>query len=208
MQRFYAVLEPEGMAQHEAVPGANNADIPFSQNVAVGKLPFTSAAAHYRNIEAGVLRGTSLWVDFPYPTFPENMGHWAEVLLPIYSQLSDASWRQHAYDSAEGTIRAVVFPNLRREQVQASAAGCFPQACFPVVCCSNCCGTSNEAGSMMGNEAGDMCFGLTRLPKPLTRNRPQLATRCAGAGLEVGDGHAEALPAARPEPRCRCLCWR
>ena len=60
VQRFYAVLEPEGMAQHEAVPGANNADIPFSQNVAVGKLPFTSAAAHYRNIEAGVLRVTSL----------------------------------------------------------------------------------------------------------------------------------------------------
>jgi hypothetical protein len=143
VQRFYAVLEPEGMAQHEAVPGANNADIPFSQNVAVGKLPFTSAAAHYRNIEAGVLRGTSLWVDFPYPTFPENMGHWAEVLLPIYSQLSDASWRQHANDSGDGTIQAVVFPNLRREQVQVGAADCFEQDCFLVVWRSKCRGTSS-----------------------------------------------------------------
>lgn len=38
--------------------------------------------------------GVTLFLDFPFPAFPDNLGHWAEVLLPLYSALSStASWR-------------------------------------------------------------------------------------------------------------------
>ncbi|EFN55147.1 hypothetical protein CHLNCDRAFT_134237 [Chlorella variabilis] len=122
VQRFFAVLDASDLDKYgggdgSATSAATSADIPFSQNIAVGKTPFTNVSAHYHNIRAGVLLGTCLWVDFPFPAFPENMGHWAEVLAPIYSALTNASWRQRAPDS-EGYLRAVIFPNLRREQVQ------------------------------------------------------------------------------------------
>lgn len=125
MQRFFAVLDASDLDKYgggdgSATSAATSADIPFSQNIAVGKTPFTNVSAHYHNIRAGVLLGTCLWVDFPFPAFPENMGHWAEVLAPIYSALTNASWRQRAPDS-EGYLRAVIFPNLRREQVQVGA---------------------------------------------------------------------------------------
>ena len=97
-------------------------------------------AAHYRNLHsAGVVRGTCLWLDFPFPTFHDNMGHWAEALLPIYSQLSDGDWRAAAAEPSAaaagssssssggntadaaaddaGFLSAAIFPNLRREQV-------------------------------------------------------------------------------------------
>ena len=106
------------MPQHDfdAVEG-NATDIPFSQNVAVGKLPVRDVAAHYRNIEAGRVDGTVLWLDFPFPAFPENMGHWVETLLPVYSQLSLGAWKAHVPEG-DGYINAVLFPNLRREAIQ------------------------------------------------------------------------------------------
>jgi hypothetical protein len=39
--------------------------------------------------------GVTLFLDFPFPAFPDNLGHWAELLLPLYSTLSTKHWRQH-----------------------------------------------------------------------------------------------------------------
>lgn len=131
-------------------------------------------------LQAGMLRGTTLWIDFPFPAFPENMvslaaplaahcealtgdsaeaprccgmrkwvhaagarpqcapgptaaasrrtllaagclqGHWAEVLAPVYSALTEGAWKERAPE-ADGFINALLFPNLRRSQVQVRA---------------------------------------------------------------------------------------
>jgi len=132
-------------------------------------------------MQAGLLRGTTLWLDFPFPAFPENMvgaglrltcltavcathrsaarrppmgeckpadlrahaagrfwirspqacadrqtlitaipllqGHWAEVLAPVYSALTEGAWKERAPEG-DGHISALLFPNLRRKQVQ------------------------------------------------------------------------------------------
>lgn len=36
--------------------------------------------------------GVTLHVDIPYPAFPDNLGHWAELMLPTYSVLHESSW--------------------------------------------------------------------------------------------------------------------
>ncbi|PSC75577.1 hypothetical protein C2E20_1509 [Micractinium conductrix] len=168
VQRFFAVLPPEQLGRYSP---ERNPDVPFSQNIAAGKLPFADPSLHFHNIQAGVLRGTCLWIDFPFPAFPENMGHWAEVLLPVYSALVEGAWAQRppqasgndwnataagggadggaseggasgaggssgsegsgasssegssgggggGLSEADAVLSAVIFPNLRREQVK------------------------------------------------------------------------------------------
>lgn len=115
VQRFFAVLDAADVDKYST----RSPDVPFSHNIAVGKLPLTNTSLHFHNIQAGVLRGTCLWVDFPFPAFPENMGHWAEALLPIYSALTDSTWVATAGLAPEAAhLSSVIFPNLRREQVQ------------------------------------------------------------------------------------------
>ncbi|KAL4433026.1 hypothetical protein ABPG77_006453 [Micractinium sp. CCAP 211/92] len=115
VQRFFAVLDTADVDKYST----HSPDVPFSHNIAVGKLPLTNTSLHLHNIEAGVLRGTCLWVDFPFPAFPENMGHWAEALLPIYSALTNGSWAATAGLAPEAAhLSSVIFPNLRREQVK------------------------------------------------------------------------------------------
>ena len=122
MQRFYAVLDADDMGKYDAPGAPPGADLPLSHNVAVAKLPLADVGRHYRNVAAGQLRGTALWLDFPFPAFPENMGHWAEALAPVYSVLSEGTWRAAAPET-DGFINAVVFPNLQREQVQVRVGG-------------------------------------------------------------------------------------
>ncbi len=120
VQRFFAVLDTADVDKYST----HSPDVPFSHNIAVGKLPLTNTSLHFHNIEAGVLRGTCLWVDFPFPAFPENMGHWAEALLPIYSALTNGSWAATAGLAPEAAhLSSVIFPNLRREQVKVRSAG-------------------------------------------------------------------------------------
>jgi len=38
--------------------------------------------------------GVTLFIDFPFPAFPDNLGHWAELLLPLYSALSSSQLLQ------------------------------------------------------------------------------------------------------------------
>jgi hypothetical protein len=63
--------------------------------------------------------GVSLLVDLPFPAFPDNMGHWAEALLPVYNVLEQGPWREAlpAGSSASGTIDTLIFVNLRNEDL-------------------------------------------------------------------------------------------
>ena len=66
-----------------------------------------------------MVAGTTLIIDLPYPGYPDNMGHWAETLLPIYSVLSSEAWRRDV-GKAGGSphIDTILFSNLRRQQLQ------------------------------------------------------------------------------------------
>ncbi len=56
----------------------------------------------------------SLLVDFPFPAYPDNFGHWAEVLLPIYNFVQQQDWAQGA------PIGTLVMTNLRKERLAVS----------------------------------------------------------------------------------------
>ena len=32
--------------------------------------------------------GVTLMIDMPFPSYPDNFGHWAEALLPVYNVLA------------------------------------------------------------------------------------------------------------------------
>ena len=37
----------------------------------------------------------TLAIELPYPAFPSNLAHWAEVLFPVYSALRSPAWRRY-----------------------------------------------------------------------------------------------------------------
>ena len=74
------------------------------------------------------LGGTTVLIDQPYPSFPDNMGHWAEVLVPLYNLLTSGPWRQsHTH------VDTILFGNLQRSQLDVSLAvlAGLLQSCTP-----------------------------------------------------------------------------
>jgi len=112
--RFYAVLESKEFEQLED----GFTDITLSQNMLVTKLPVRSTPAFLTNLDTAWVNGTTLWLDYSFPAFPENLGHWMEMLLPVYSQLSVGKWKEQLRPGEDPYVGACIFPNLRRGQVQ------------------------------------------------------------------------------------------
>ena len=71
------------------------------------------------------MAGTTLLIDFPFPAFPDNMGHWAEVLAPAYSCLSTKTWTkylpQNLSEAWTPDLDAILLINLSREDLQVSS---------------------------------------------------------------------------------------
>ncbi len=68
-------------------------------------------------VQTGWWGGNTLLIDFPFPAFPESMGHWAEVLLPVYSALVTGAWKQHVQGPSRHIDR-LLLSNVRRDQLQ------------------------------------------------------------------------------------------
>lgn len=85
--------------------------------------PTVMPPAHHMNASTLThqVNGTTLWLDYSFPAFPENMGHWLEMLLPVYSQLSSGEWRAHVPPGEQATVGAVIVPNMRRGQITVGA---------------------------------------------------------------------------------------
>lgn len=73
------------------------------------------------SLQTGWWAGNTILVDFPFAAFPDNMGHWAEVLLPLYSVLVNGDWRQHVQGTSMHIDR-VLLTNVRREQLEVRLA--------------------------------------------------------------------------------------
>lgn len=43
--------------------------------------------------QAGWVPGVTLMIDMPFPSYPDNFGHWAEALLPVYNVLAQVRRR-------------------------------------------------------------------------------------------------------------------
>jgi hypothetical protein len=81
---------------------------------AVEKPSLITTGSHAQAVWLG---GTTVLIDQPYPSFPDNMGHWAEVLVPLYNLLTSTPWRQsHTH------VDTILFGNLQRSQLDVSLA--------------------------------------------------------------------------------------
>ena len=115
--RFYAVIEKGDLDKFNS----SYTDVVFSQNLGITKLPVADPAQHVRNVAAAAwLPGTTLWLDHPFNSYPDNIGHWLELLIPTYSGLAQGKWKVQA-PHLKPHISTVVFPNLGRSQAQVCA---------------------------------------------------------------------------------------
>ncbi|KAK9806815.1 hypothetical protein WJX72_003692 [[Myrmecia] bisecta] len=112
-ERYFAVEDNATLHDPSAAPLKTELTI----NMWTMRLPVTSAPLYYQNLKTGWVRGTTLIVDFPFAAFPDNMGHWAEVLLPAYSVLSQGAWK-HSVRNGTGFVDSLLLVNLRRAQLQ------------------------------------------------------------------------------------------
>lgn len=84
--QYYAVV---------ADPANTTVTDAMSANQLLVYLPTVDAERFVGNVEALWVPGTTLALDLVFPAFPSNLGHWAEILLPMFSALRDARWRYH-----------------------------------------------------------------------------------------------------------------
>jgi len=131
------------------------------------------------------------------------MGHWAEVLLPIYSLLSSDAWRD-----AHKFVDTIVFGNLQRQQLE--VRDCWPVTLVVTFCIVPCsclrgsvllarcrhthiCGCAC-AKSLTSCETTDLTAGIIiRWPRFERGADTYLRTYSSGhteAGLGVGDAQA------------------
>ena len=89
-----------------ADPAAAGLQRGLSVNQKVVALPAVDAAAFVRNVNASAVRGNTLVLDFPFPAFPSNLGHWSEVVLPVHTMVEQGTWYRDCAGSSgsHGTI--------------------------------------------------------------------------------------------------------
>jgi hypothetical protein len=90
--RFFAV-----------VPDPANSDINrgLSTNQKVVLFPTIDSSAFVSNINASRLAGFTLALDFPFAAFPQNLGHWVELVVPIFNVMQRADWAHKQSEADE-----------------------------------------------------------------------------------------------------------
>uniref|UniRef100_A0A7S0RGP0 Glycosyltransferase n=1 Tax=Chlamydomonas leiostraca TaxID=1034604 RepID=A0A7S0RGP0_9CHLO len=110
--RFYAFLRPEDMNKQDAVEDG------LSTNQAIIRMPVANMGSFRDNLQIGYVPGNSLLVDFTFQTFADHLGHWAELMVPIYSMLRDGAWQKdvqlNGTSKASTIIDRVVTTNMNR----------------------------------------------------------------------------------------------
>lgn len=90
-------------------PGASGVSRGLSVNQQMIQLPARDGGAFVNNLRTKWIPGNTLAIDFPFPAFPTNLGHWAEVVLPAYSTLSQLNW---ANDTLSTGVKRPVIDNV------------------------------------------------------------------------------------------------
>ena len=84
----------------------------------------TSQNARLTLSQAHWLAGTTILIDFAFPAYPDNMGHWAELIAPLFCTLAASNWRQAAGGKPVGTV---IFTNLGGNSLEASSCSHLQQ---------------------------------------------------------------------------------
>lgn len=71
-------------------------------------------------MQTGWWGGNTVMLDFPFPTYPDNMGHWAEILFPLYSMLRAKNWQEAVGGPSTKYIDRILLINVRRDQITVS----------------------------------------------------------------------------------------
>lgn len=158
--------------------------------------------------QAAYVPGITLLLDFPFPAFPDNLGTWVELLLPLYSQLSEGRWHKlvpadvlaslpPSSSTGEGTAGAglyidrVLFINLKRGQIQVG---------MPFLCG---CGVLVGVVALCARPSA--LFGAstraTARPAPLNPRSPPSPFLSLPSPAEPALGVAHAAPCAAPRHR-------
>lgn len=54
-------------------------------------------------------------IDFPYLAFPNNLGHWAQTLVPLFCTLASEGWKE----ATNGVpVSSIIFVNLKRKSFE------------------------------------------------------------------------------------------
>eukprot|EP00195_Chlamydomonas_chlamydogama_P014265 CAMPEP_0202909952 /NCGR_PEP_ID=MMETSP1392-20130828/50712_1 /ASSEMBLY_ACC=CAM_ASM_000868 /TAXON_ID=225041 /ORGANISM="Chlamydomonas chlamydogama, Strain SAG 11-48b" /LENGTH=481 /DNA_ID=CAMNT_0049599885 /DNA_START=251 /DNA_END=1696 /DNA_ORIENTATION=+ len=104
--RWYAVV-PSGETESSHIEEG------LSPNIAAVRLPITDPANFTANLRIGYVAGNSVLLDFPFPAFPDHLGHWLEMMVPTYNVLRDADWVKSVQGSSD-YVDHVVLPNLNK----------------------------------------------------------------------------------------------
>eukprot|EP01024_Parvocaulis_polyphysoides_P015147 TRINITY_DN16533_c0_g1_i1.p2 TRINITY_DN16533_c0_g1~~TRINITY_DN16533_c0_g1_i1.p2 ORF type:complete len:257 (-),score=10.86 TRINITY_DN16533_c0_g1_i1:57-827(-) len=108
--RFYAVLDPEhyDMEMEEGM----------SSLTAMSKFYVTDLKSTFHNFKMGYLWGVTLVIDFPLPWLTGNIGHWAELVLPIYSVLKQGDWKTCSSKNKQlERVDRVLLLNIAKQQM-------------------------------------------------------------------------------------------
>ena len=91
----------ERQSQSEAEPGgarkragAARIEDGVSSNNNIIRFPILDIHALTGNTRTAYLPGNTLLIDFPFPGYIYDLGHWAELMVPAFSTLMDGSWRE------------------------------------------------------------------------------------------------------------------
>ncbi|WIA40763.1 hypothetical protein OEZ86_004443 [Tetradesmus obliquus] len=136
MLKVYRNLYHHNKKWYAVVDGSSNAssiDEGVASNTMLVKLPTTDSKAFQENLKVCYVPGVTLYVDFPFPAFPDNLGHWAELLLPLHSALSSSSWAQHLQGGHKhidrlllGNVRPQLLYNWPKEMLALALAPALP----------------------------------------------------------------------------------
>lgn len=69
--------------------------------------PSLGSAEVAKAVQKGYFSGVTLAIELPYPAFPHNVAHWAEVFFPVYSALRSDEWKGYP-------IERVLLVGIRR----------------------------------------------------------------------------------------------
>lgn len=93
----------------------------FGKAVKLKSLPVKDADKFFANVDSLYAPGTILWIEYPDVNVPEHFGYWLELFAPVFSHLSHSRYsaKNGNIPKTSTVLKAVMIPNLRRDQVMA-----------------------------------------------------------------------------------------
>eukprot|EP00892_Ulva_mutabilis_P000815 jgi/Ulvmu1/10734/UM068_0022.1 len=84
-------------------PASTNISSQIGLNTPTVYFPTVDADVFLSNVRTAWLPGTTLAIDFVYPAYPNNHGHWTEALFPMLKPLMEGKWSDHVQGDGEGS---------------------------------------------------------------------------------------------------------